>query len=232
MWEIVSWLLPRQKIGLPENVLVFHEIPPKKLLQELVRAFQKVYAASPWNENWPPEKVEKKLRQELPGGVLVLILRKGKVVGLSWGAIVAPQEIPPRIEASFPGEVEETKKGLEKVLAFLPTRLFYWDEIALLPGARGGLEPIRQLILPVLEFSREKGVKSILFRTTPESSIVRLAYLMGFFPIFRRSVGGVEELYLYLSNLQPFLQVARRGNMRQVARIMKRFSRFSPIARD
>lgn len=234
VWRVVSLFLPDREIKLPPNAMVFKELPQEALLKKLVRAYQRVYREdSSWAEEWPAEEIETKLRGELPGGVLVLLLDKSQeVVGFSWGAIVEVEGVIPRIVASFPGRPDEAAQGLEeKLLPLLPKRFFYWDEIGLVPEVRGGLESIRSLTRPLLKFAQEQGVRSVLFRTNPEAKIVSFTRLMGFCPIFRRSVEEKEELYLFLSNLHPILKIAQSLNGRKAKRIMRILSRFSSKAR-
>ncbi len=202
-------------------------MPQKELLEGLVRAFQVIYSMPPWNEDWLPRKVEDKLRQELQEGILVLLLKEPyEVVGFSWGAVISPTAIIPRIVASFPKDTKEPSEGLEYLISRLPKKFFYWDEIALLPKAQTGLKPLRWLTLSVLQFAREKGVKSVLFRTTSGSKVVRLARFMGFRKVFARRVGGVEEIYLYLEDLEPFLKIAEVADIRKVVMVMKLLARF------
>lgn len=234
VWRVVSWFLPRREIALPRNILVFQKTPPEEYLRKLIKAFQEVYSAPPWDEDWSPKRVQEKLHQELLGGVLVLLMGKNqrRVTGFSWGAIISPEGVIPRVAASFPKQPKEATQGLkEKLIPLLPPHFFYWDEIALCPEARGGIEPIRRLTLPLLKFARDEGVKSVLFRTTPEAKIVSLTRLLGFQPIFRRKVKGLKEMYLYLSDLRPILRFAQHANAHQVGKIMRILSR-TPRARS
>jgi len=229
VWRVVSRLLPRSRIIPPENFKVFYEVPPEPFLSETVQAFRAVYALPPWNEEWASEAVETKLRREVSArGVIALLFQEGRVAGFSWGAVTDPEGIIPRVVASFPKQVEEASRGLtEGLLPLLPDRFFFWDEIALLPEARGGLEPIRWLTLPVLQFAWNQGVRGVLFRSTPEAKIVRLTRLLGFQVIWRREVRGLEEIYLFLSDLKPILTLAQRVDSRQVAKVMKLLSKIT-----
>ena len=231
IWRIASWFfLIWKKIVIPQNTLVFDKMPPKESLERLIKSFQKVYYEFPWNENWPAEKVKKKLKEELKDGELVILEQSEEVKGFAWGAIVNPSMVIDRVIASFPGDInkEETQKQMDLLMGRLPQKFFYWDEIGLLSNARGGLESIRRLILPLLQFANRKRAKSILFRTTSGSKIIRLAQLMGFKIVFRRQLGGrIKEIYLFLSDLQPLLTLAERADSHLVAKLMILLSSFS-----
>jgi hypothetical protein len=225
LWKVVSWFLPREKVPVPGNVLVLRELPEGDMLNGLVQAFQTVYSAPPWNEDWSPVRVGNKLRQELREGVLVLLLEGPcEVVGFAWGAVIPPVAIIPRIVASFPQETEEPSEGLKDLISRFREKLLYWDEIALLSKAQRGLEPLRWLTLPVLQFAQEQGVKSVLFRTTPGSKVVGLTRFLGFRRVFARKIGDLEEIYLYLEDLRPFLKITEFADSRKVAAVMKLLS--------
>jgi hypothetical protein len=222
LWQVIS-LLPggKRNVPPPGMVLVFNELPPEALLKKLIETYIEVYALPPWNEKWKPEKVKAKLQAEVSGGILVLLWKEGMVAGFSWGAIITPQEVIPRVVASFPElNEEEAKRGLERLLPLLPPRIFYWDEIALLPPFRKGLEPLRLLILPPLQFAWKNRIRVVLFRTTPAAKIVPLARFMGFEKIFEREVSGMIEIYLYLPDILPLLRIAQAADAHLVSWVM------------
>ncbi len=126
----------------------------------------------------------------------------------------------------------KTAGELKEIVAVLAQRhifeLLYADEFGVLKKFQNGVEPLRGLLRPWLEWGwHAYRIRACLFWTTPASPIYKLALYMGFEPVFRTQMedGGKEIVFLLNRDFRPLLKVAQNMNGRQIARIMMAVSR-------
>lgn len=240
-WGLRVFTLPLS-IRIPEKVslssgngtgrgfFVFSRLPTKTLLRSgLIRAYQQIFSQPPWEENWSEEKVLAKIEREIRiRGRSFLVLMAGTkewpVAGFSWGAIVPLSAVEKRIASALGVD----PKGLvEDILRERRVKeLVYFDELAILPSFRGGLEPLRGLVRPGLELGYAQGIKQTLFWSTPESKIVPLVLGMGYEPLPISITRGEKKIiFLFNPNFIPLLKILQRFGGKKIAKILRIVSR-------
>lgn len=227
-----TWRLPlyqpgRAPIRIPDRFKFSHEPPSGPALDSLVLAYQRVFReASYWAEEWPYEKVVEKLRPEVgrPSSFLVTMEKSGgSVVGFAWGEEIRAADLPNRISQALGKSADELRDLTAALAKKGITHVLYADEFGILNEARSGIEPVRGLLQPWLEWGWFNfGVTSALFWTTPASPINRLALYMGFEPVFWTQIeDGKEIVFLLNRDFKPLLKICQNISERQVARLMK-----------
>lgn len=209
-----------------EKFELFYGMPYDQLiLSGLIRAYKKVFSENPWYENWQEDEIFLKIKEELKGEKSFLVIIRGNeewpVAGFAWGAIISLNEVEIRAEKAL-GQlpsglleiIKKEKKG-DKIL--------YFDEFAIISSFRKGLEPIRFLLKPALEFGVKEKVFQTIFWSTPESKVVPLARFMGYKTIFECLPEKKKNkiIFLYNPNFQPLLKIAQKINSKDVARFMR-----------
>ncbi len=238
-YQLIRYLLPvltwRLKIWppgqapmklLPGKFTLSHEVPlaPKPL----VAAYQQVFKeAAYWAEKWPAKTVLAKLRSEVvpPDSFLVTMAGddENPVAGFAWGTKIGADELVTRIAKAL----GKTAGELKDIVALLARRhiseLLYADEFGVLKKFQNGIEPVRGLLRPWLEWGwHAYHIHTCLFWTTPASPIYKLALYMGFEPMFRTQMedGGKEIVFLLNRDFRPLLKICQNLNSHQIARII------------
>ena len=201
-----------------------HEPPCQA--EALVTAYQQVFKeAAYWAEEWPAEEVLGKLRREVipPDSFLVTMMgdEKTPVAGFAWGTKISADALATRIA----GALGKTADELKEIVAILARRhiseLIYADEFGILKRFQNGIEPIRGLLRPWLEWGWHiYHLRTCLFWTKPTSPIYKLASYMGFEPVFWAKDGGKEIVFLLNRDFRPLLKIAQNMSSHQIVRIM------------
>jgi len=196
---------------------------PIELKEEIVKAFQQVFSEPPWFEKWEREAVLAKINKELSGNSFLVVLRGNEispVAGFCWGKILRIDGIENHVGLALgarPKGLEEVLKGLQRNE---DDRVLYFHEFALLRQFRRGADPVKNLLIPGLQFGLKEGVIRTLFWTTPESKIFNLARYMGYREIFGTMYRGKKILFMYNKDFRPLLKVAQMDS-RLIIKLLK-----------
>jgi len=196
------------------------------LQEEVVKAFQTVFSEPPWYENWAKDDVLGKMNRELTGNSFIVVLRgnaDSPVAGFCWGGILNVGELEEHITPALGARPVGLQNALMRVAG--DDRILYFHEFAILRAFRGGVEPLRLLLLPSLQFGWTQGVKRTLFWTTPASRIFPLSLYMGYEPIWKTESKGKDIFFMYHPNFAVFLRIIQRINGPSVAKIVRLNSR-------
>lgn len=209
-------------IEMPENFQAYYGFDESIGKSGLAKAYQEVFAAPPWNEKWSEEDVLEKLKRETdhPGSVTVLMKgRDRSVQGFSWGRLLETKDL----ESEATPALGKKPEGLwDHVSKHAGERLFYFHEIAILPQARAGVDPIRFLIRPGLKLANQDGVHQDLFWSTPESKIVRIALLFGYEQVFGCSDSHEHPIvFMNHPDNREFLNALEHADQRDLARLAR-----------
>lgn len=237
IWRGITFFLPISKtekaiIPGPKKFLTFSGLPSSlKFLSDLTKTYQKVFADSPWRENWKEKDVINKLKREADNPPFFLVLMQGDekspIEGFSWGGIVSAKglenKILPVLGVKPKGlEKELQNRGIDKIL--------YFYEIAILPQFRGGLNPLRFLIRPGFELGYRNNVNQALFWSTPMSKIVPLSLYFGYEIIFRcRDAKDHEIIFLFNPDCIPFLKVLQNIDEVSLKRKIAKITRLTKL---
>ncbi len=223
--------LPIYRIGqepvpLPSNIDVFSNLPEKRVLENIAKAYCQIFSEPPWFETHTKERVIEKLSKEIENGRLVIMRKEGseEIVGFCWGAVIPTYQIPERVaRAPFYHNIKEGSKKAEGLLTFFSKegQVLYLDELAVAKESRGGLAPIQFLLRPLLDFGWQKGAKRALFWTSDESKIKPLSLYMGFEPIYKID----KIVFITTPNILPLLKLAQCYEPNKISKIMRITSR-------
>lgn len=124
---------------------------PEETLAGVVDVYQAVFREPPWQEDWAAEEVRGKLAAEVDGtNSFLTVLRPSEgsgVVGFCWGRVIGREEIVARVLRAHRVDDEA---ALQEIATRVEDRVVFVDEIAKLPGFRGGgFQSIFQLVWPV-----------------------------------------------------------------------------------
>jgi hypothetical protein len=230
--RIVTWKLPlyqpgRAPIRVPDRFKFSHEPPSGPALNSLVSAYQRVFReAAYWSEKWSADDVIEKLRREVgrPSSFLVTMEKSGgSIVGFAWGEKIRAADLPDRIGQTLGKSADELRNLTAALAQKRITRVLYADEFGILNEARSGIDSVRGLLQPWLEWGWfDLGVTSALFWTTPDSPINRLALYMGFEPVLETEIGnGKKIVFLLNADFEPLLRICQNVDERQVVRLMR-----------
>ncbi len=237
-YKIVRWILElatrlmkiykpnMAPIKVPERFILAHQPPVGAILQALIKAYQKVFKeASYWVEDWSQETVQQKLEMEVGRKTSFLVTMAGNekmpVVGFAWGEILNPYQLENRISKSLGKSPTDFNQLTNQLLRRNVNRFVYADEFAIVAGFRNGIEPIRGLLQPWLEWAwLERQVISCLFWTTPASPIYKLGLYMGFEPIFRTQVEEKDIVFIFNKDFRPLLKICQNLDTRRGIRLI------------
>ncbi|MBU4350970.1 hypothetical protein L6250_01910 [Candidatus Parcubacteria bacterium] len=218
-------------IKVPNRFELTHQPSVGLALESLIRAYQTVFKeASYWAEIWSREAIQEKLEREVDRQSSFLVTMLGDkempIAGFAWGEILAPTNLGPRIAKALQKKPAELDGLIDKLLRFRITKLVYADEFAIVARFRSGIEPVRGLLQPWLEWAwLENQVFSCLFWTTPASPIYKLGLYMGFEPVFWTKVEEKDIVFILNRDFRPLLKICQNMNSRQIARILMAVSR-------
>jgi len=218
-----------------------HGAIPESILKSLALAFQTVFSLPPWNEKlWKEALVRKKVYTEIgteSNPVLTVKMGDSKfpICGFSWGAIIKTTSVASRVirglllssDIEYEQDIRSQAQELEKILTEKGEQILFYDEFAILPGYRSGVDPIRFMFRPGFEMAFEQGVRRVIFWSTPESKIVPLAIFMGFQPILKLDIGEKRIVFLYSKDFVSLLKAAQSIESRKVKRVMSFLSKLS-----
>lgn len=204
-------------------------LPKNETTDNLIEVFIKIFSEHPWNEKWEKKDVLDKLNEEIKfTNNSFLVIMKGDnllpVCGFSWGAVLAVELLPSRIEkalkisdGSFGNLVTFfNKHGVKKIV--------YFDEFAIDSSFRRGVNPIRYLLMAGLKLGRKDNVYQTMFWTTPESKIMALSVLMGYQPILKKNVRGKEIVFMFNPSGLSLLKIAENIGDKYIKFFMKTIS--------
>ncbi|PIR58552.1 MAG: hypothetical protein COU70_00200, partial [Parcubacteria group bacterium CG10_big_fil_rev_8_21_14_0_10_35_15] len=100
-------------------------------------------------------------------------------------------------------------------------RLVYADEFAILAEFRNGINPVRGLLQPWLEWAwLENQIFSCLFWTTQDSPIYKLGLYMGFEPVFWTKAGDKDIVFILNRDFRPLLKICQNLKTRKITVLM------------
>ncbi len=216
-----SYSLEEDRFPTPSSYKIFKgaEEIPREIKQELIKCYQQIFADKPWYEEWSKVQVEEKIEKDMDSenSIIIVIYDENRVKGFAWGAIVSQKDIGKRASRAmnvsdynlnfiFPG------KGEEKVL--------YCDELALAKEARVGINPLRYLVKELLFYGYWKGVKKIVFWSTPQSKIVPIAEMMGYEYCGRGKVKEKEIVFLLNREFTSLFKITKNLNTKRAEKFM------------
>jgi len=229
LYKILTWPIwpPGQApVKLRGEFVLSHEPPTDTLLNGLVAAYKQVFKETEyWAEDWPTEVILAKLQREVvpPRSFLTLMAGNNEwpVAGFAWGAKVGRKDLPNRIAPTL-GKTEEELDDLVTVLARRGVKnLIYADEFGVMRKFQGGLEPVRGLLRPWLEWAwHAYRVHACMFWTTPSSPIYSLACKMGFRSVYSTEVERKEIVFLLNPDFRFLLKVVQNMGDREIARFL------------
>lgn len=206
-----------------DKILIIPRLPEDGYLKTgLVKAYQQIFSEPPWQEKWSEEKILEKIERELTGNSFLVMLKGNQdfpVAGFCWGRIMRISELEKHIKSAL----GESPVGLEENLlkkTRKDERILYFHEFAVLRRFRKGLEQIRYLLRPSLEYGWLQGVHKTLFWSTPESKIVPLSLYMGYEPIYKTNILKKQIIFLFNPAFSPLLKINQRIKGRTVAKAM------------
>ena len=224
-WRLKIWPPDQAPVKLlPGKFTLSHEVPlvPKSLVVAYQRVFKE---ATYWAENWSEEDVLTKLQREVFSPDSFLVTMEGDletpIAGFAWGEILAPTNLGERIAKALQKKPAEFDGLIDMLLRFRITKLVYADEFAIVARFRNGIQPVRGLLQPWLEWAwLENQVFSCLFWTTPASPIYKLGVYMGFEPIFWIKDGNKDLVFIFNPDFRPLLKICQNLDTRKIARLM------------
>ncbi len=219
----------KESIPTPKEFLIVEDISQLegKVLDSLARAYCEIFSEPPWNEKHDKDKVKEKLRREIKnGGRLVLWIDPNchQVTGFCWGSIINREELLERtVKARYFDDPETVERTISPVVDLVPPAFLFLDEIAIKREWRGGLDPIRFLIRPLLYLGYIKGIKEVIFWTSPQSKVASLSKLFGFEILHR--IERLNLIFMYHPNSIPLLKLCQRLTQDKAKLLAKIFSK-------
>jgi hypothetical protein len=213
-------------IKVPEQFVLTHRPPIGTTLEALIKSYQTVFReASYWAEIWSRETIQEKLDREVSRQISFLVTMEGNqkmpIAGFAWGEILHPTQIGYRIAKALQKSPADFDQLVNEFLRRGVSRLVYADEFAIVARFRNGIDPVRGLLQPWLEWAwLENQVISCLFWTTPASPIYKLGLYMGFEPIFWTQVGDKDIVFIFNKDFRPLLKICQNLETRKIARLM------------
>ena len=212
-------------IRVPRFVLT-HQSPQGSTLEALIKAYQKVFQeASYWAETWSREAVQEKLEREVGRKTSFLVTMEGNlempIAGFAWGEILHPNQLGYRIGKALQKTPADFDHLANKLIRRGVNRFVYADEFGIVARFRNGIDPVRGLLQPWLEWAwLERQVFACLFWTTQSSPIYKLGLYMGFEPIFRTQVEGKDIVFIFNKDFRPLLKVCQNLKTRQIVKLL------------
>jgi len=142
------------------------------------------------------------------------------VVGFFWGVITSLENIVERILLS---SCQKREKGIMKIIDELKNSLnslddkqniLFGDEIAILKEFRKGIEPLAGLARMFFEHGIEYDCHQLVFWSSKESSICKLAIRIGFQKIYESNNGTI---FLFHKDFSSFLDLLRKAKIPAIA---------------
>jgi len=221
--KAITFFFPLRPLDLNTDKFIIQPRLEGFLKEKVAEAFIKVFSERPWNENWLKEEVLAKMDRELTENSFIVVLRGNEnfpVAGFCWGRILKVDELETHIEPALGVKPIGLENSIRK-LAGKDERILYFHEFAILRQFRRGIEPLRFLLLPSLQFGWLQGVNKTLFWTSPESKIFPLSLYMGYRPILETKAKEKKIYFMYNPDFRSLLNIAQRIKERRVAKIMR-----------
>ena len=214
-------------IKVPKRFIITHQPPTGVTLEALIMAYQTVFKeALYWKENWSRKAVQAKIRKEICNKkTSFLVTIRGDeempVAGFAWGAILNPTELKYRVSRTLKKPLNDFNDLVNSLFARHIDKLVYADEFAIVARFRNGIDPVRGLLQPWLEWAWfENQISSCMFWTTPASPIYKLCLYMGWEPIFWTKDGSKDIVFILNQDFRPLLKICQNLDTRKIARLM------------
>ena len=224
-WRLKIWPPDQAPVKLLPGKFIFsHEVP--LVPEPLVAAYQRVFKeATYWAETWSQEAVQEKLEREVGRKTSFLVTMEGNlempIAGFAWGEILHPNQLGYRIGKALQKTPADFDHLANKLIRRGVNRFVYADEFGIISSFRSGIDPVRGLLQPWLEWAwLEKQVFACLFWTTQSSPIYKLGLYMGFEPIFRTQVEGKDIVFIFNKDFRPLLKVCQNLKTRQIVKLL------------
>jgi len=174
-----------------------------ELLSEIIFAYQDIFLES-WNEKWEYTTVKEKILKE----PAVIVVWKGEniVKGFSWGNVLNKTQLIETLKSALGVSPKVKNINDEKVL--------YIHELGIRKQYRGGIVPLRWLLVPLFQKGLAEGVRKVIFWTAPFSPVCGLAFLTGCTVIDSVYKDGKKILIMMHPDLKSLLKLSLSSTMR------------------
>ena len=87
---------------------MFHAILQSRT-EDLIKCYQEVFAAPPWNEDWWTEELVRAVLDKYAGpeARIILAISANKVIGFAWGSVGTAKALGDELELSLPSHVSK-----------------------------------------------------------------------------------------------------------------------------